>query len=115
MARVAHWSQAAAAVSAPQFRTRIEGRRLQRRGQLTPAMTEKAEAFKAETGIHVYKWDVADYDACAAGIAQVESDLGPVEVLVNNAGITRDGMFHKMDFDQWRAVMSTNLDSACSP
>lgn len=73
--------------------------------------TEKAEAFKAATGIHVYKWDVADPEACAAGIAQVEADLGPVEVLVNNAGITRDGMFHKMSFDQWRAVMSTNLDS----
>ncbi len=73
--------------------------------------TEKADAFKAETGIHVYKWDVANSEECAAGIAQVEADLGPVEVLVNNAGITRDGMFHKMDFDQWRAVLSTNLDS----
>lgn len=73
--------------------------------------TEKAEAFKAETGIHVFKWDVSDPDACAAGITQVESELGPVEVLVNNAGITRDGMFHKMSFEQWREVLSTNLDS----
>ncbi|MEP4464532.1 acetoacetyl-CoA reductase [Roseibium sp.] len=72
---------------------------------------EKAEAFKAETGIHVYKWDVANPEECAEGIAKVEADLGPVEVLVNNAGITKDGMFHKMSFDQWRAVLSTNLDS----
>jgi acetoacetyl-CoA reductase len=72
---------------------------------------EKAQAFKAETGIHVYQWDVADADACAKGLAKVEADLGPIEVLVNNAGITRDGMFHKMTVDQWRAVISTNLDS----
>ena len=72
---------------------------------------EKAAAFKAETGIHVYKWDVANPDACAAGIAQVEADLGAVDILVNNAGITRDGMFHKMSFEQWREVLSTNLDS----
>lgn len=73
--------------------------------------TEKAEAFKAATGIHVYKWDVANEQECAEGIAKVEADLGPVEILVNNAGITRDGMFHKMTFEQWRSVMSTNLDS----
>ncbi|WP_181701385.1 acetoacetyl-CoA reductase [Chthonobacter albigriseus] len=72
---------------------------------------EKAEAFKAETGIHVYQWDVSDAEACAAGLAKVEAELGPVEILVNNAGITKDGMFHKMSFDQWRAVLSTNLDS----
>jgi acetoacetyl-CoA reductase len=72
---------------------------------------EKAEAFKAETGIHVYQWDVADEAACAAGLAKVEAELGPVAVLVNNAGITRDGMFHKMSFEQWKAVLSTNLDS----
>lgn len=72
---------------------------------------EAAAKFKAETGIPVYKWDVGDYDACAAGIAQVEKDLGPVEILVNNAGITRDGFFHKMTKDQWSAVMRTNLDS----
>ncbi|NBN65805.1 acetoacetyl-CoA reductase [Microvirga tunisiensis] len=73
--------------------------------------TEKAEAFKAQTGIHVYKWDVSHEEDCAKGIAQVEADLGPVEILVNNAGITRDGMFHKMTFEQWRSVLSTNLDS----
>ncbi len=72
---------------------------------------EKANAFKAETGIHVFKWDVADPAACADGIAKVEADVGPVDVLVNNAGITRDGMFHKMDYDHWSAVIRTNLDS----
>ncbi|MBA5778651.1 acetoacetyl-CoA reductase [Stappia sp. F7233] len=72
---------------------------------------EKAEAFKAETGIHVYKWDVADAKACQDGVNQVVSDLGAVEVLVNNAGITRDGWFHKMDYEQWSAVVRTNLDS----
>jgi len=61
---------------------------------------EKANAFKEETGIPVYKWDVGDFDACTAGIAQVEADLGPVEGLVNNAGITKDGMFHRMTADQ---------------
>ena len=70
---------------------------------------EKAAAFTAETGIKTYKWDVADYEACAAGIAQVEADLGPVEVLVNNAGITRDAPFHKMTPQQWSEVMNTNL------
>ncbi|MGB0852201.1 MAG: acetoacetyl-CoA reductase [Pikeienuella sp.] len=71
---------------------------------------EAAAAFTAETGIKTYKWSVADYDACAAGIAQVEADLGPVDVLVNNAGITRDGMFHKMTREQWDEVMGTNLN-----
>ena len=70
---------------------------------------EKAAAFTAETGIKTYKWDVADYDACAAGIAQIEADLGPVEVLVNNAGITRDAPFHKMKPEQWTEVIGTNL------
>jgi acetoacetyl-CoA reductase len=70
---------------------------------------EAAAKFTDETGIRTYKWSVADYDACKAGIAQVESDLGPIEVLVNNAGITRDGMFHKMTPEQWREVIDTNL------
>jgi len=73
---------------------------------------EAAAKFKAETGIPVYKWSVADYDACAAGIAKVEADIGPVEVLVNNAGITRDAMFHKMTPQQWREVVDTNLTGA---
>ncbi|MGO8798490.1 MAG: acetoacetyl-CoA reductase [Roseiarcus sp.] len=72
---------------------------------------EAAAKFAAETGIKTYKWDVADYDACVAGLAQVEKDVGPVEVLVNNAGITRDGMFHRMTPQQWYAVISTNLNS----
>ncbi|MDN2579892.1 acetoacetyl-CoA reductase [Aquibium sp. ELW1220] len=71
---------------------------------------EAAAKFSAETGIKTYKWSVADYDACAAGIAQVEADLGPVEVLVNNAGITRDAPFHRMTREQWNDVMRTNLD-----
>jgi acetoacetyl-CoA reductase len=71
-----------------------------------------AAAFKQETAIPVYKWSVADYDACVAGIGQVESDLGPVEVLVNNAGITRDVMFHRMTPQQWREVVDTNLSGA---
>ncbi|MCC2689513.1 MAG: beta-ketoacyl-ACP reductase [Rhizobiaceae bacterium] len=70
---------------------------------------EAAEKFRAGTGIPVYKWSVADYDSCAAGIARVETDLGPVAVLVNNAGITRDAMFHKMTPQQWREVIDTNL------
>ena len=71
---------------------------------------EAAEKFKSETGIPVYKWSVADYDACADGISQVEADLGPVEILVNNAGITRDAPFHKMTLQQWREVIDTNLN-----
>jgi len=70
---------------------------------------EAAAAFTKETGIKTYKWSVADYEACAAGIKQVEADLGPVDVLVNNAGITRDAMFHKMTPQQWKEVIDTNL------
>jgi acetoacetyl-CoA reductase len=72
---------------------------------------EAAQKFKSETGIAVYKWDVSSYEACDAGLKNVAAELGPVEVLVNNAGITRDGMFHKMTLDQWRAVIDTNLNS----
>ena len=70
---------------------------------------EAAAKFTQETGIKTYKWSVADYDACVAGIKQVEADLGPVAVLVNNAGITRDGMFHKMTPQMWSEVINTNL------
>jgi len=70
---------------------------------------EAAAAFKAETGIPVYKWSVADYDACVAGVAKVEADLGPIDVVVANAGITRDAPFHRMTREQWQAVIDTNL------
>jgi acetoacetyl-CoA reductase len=72
---------------------------------------EAAQKFKAETGIPVYKWDVASYEACGAGIKQVEAEVGPIEVLVNNAGITRDAMFHRMKPEQWNEVITTNLGS----
>jgi acetoacetyl-CoA reductase len=72
---------------------------------------EAAQKFKAATGIAVYKWDVSNYEACAAGIKKVEADLGPIEVLVNNAGITRDAMFHRMKPEQWNEVITTNLGS----
>src|SRR4249920_339145 len=69
---------------------------------------EAAAKFKAETGISVYKWDVSNYEACVAGLKQVEADLGPVEVLINNAGITKDSMFHKMTPEQWYGMINTN-------
>ena len=72
---------------------------------------EAAQKFKAETGIPVFKWDVSSFEACGAGIKQVEAEVGPIEVLVNNAGITKDGMFHRMTPDQWNAVIGTNLGS----
>lgn len=72
---------------------------------------EAAQKFKQETGIPVYKWDVSSFEACSEGIKQVESDLGPVEVLVNNAGITRDAMLHRMKPEQWKQVIDTNLGS----
>ena len=70
---------------------------------------EKAAAFTEATGIKTYKWNVADYEASKAGIAQVEAELGPIDVVVANAGITRDAPFHKMTPDQWKEVIDTNL------
>ncbi|MDH3714812.1 MAG: acetoacetyl-CoA reductase [Gammaproteobacteria bacterium] len=70
-----------------------------------------AQAFTERTGIPTFKFDVSDYEAVRAGIAGIESDLGPVEILVNNAGITRDGVMHRMDFANWNAVLQTNLSS----
>ncbi len=70
---------------------------------------EAAAKFTEETGIKTYKWSVADYDACAAGIEQIEAEVGPIDVLVNNAGITRDAPFHKMTREQWNQVIDTNL------
>lgn len=70
---------------------------------------EKAAAFTEATGIATYKWNAADYDASKDGIAKVEADLGPIDVVVANAGITRDAPFHKMTPDQWSEVIDTNL------
>jgi acetoacetyl-CoA reductase len=72
---------------------------------------EAANAFKAETGIPVFKWDVSSYEACAAGVKAVEAEVGPIDILVNNAGITKDAMFHKMTPENWNAVINTNLNS----
>lgn len=70
---------------------------------------EAAAKFTAETGIKTYKWNVADYGASAAGIAHVEADLGPIDIVVANAGITRDAPFHRMTPEQWNEVIGTNL------
>ncbi len=72
---------------------------------------DAANAFKAETGIPVFKWDVSNYQACVDGIKSVEAALGPIDILVNNAGITKDAMFHKMTPEMWNAVINTNLNS----
>ncbi|MEM9247183.1 MAG: acetoacetyl-CoA reductase [Pseudomonadota bacterium] len=71
---------------------------------------EAAAQFTKDTGIRTYKWSVGDYEGCVEGVAQVEADLGPIDVLVNNAGITRDAMFHKMNKDMWDDVINTNLN-----
>ncbi len=70
---------------------------------------ERAKMFSDRTGIAAYKWDVADFEACQAGVKQVEADLGPVDVVVNNAGITRDGTMRKMARNGWDDVLDTNL------
>ncbi len=70
---------------------------------------EAARAFTEETGIKTYKWNAADYEASKAGLSQVEADLGPIEIVVANAGITRDAPFHKMTPEQWKEVIDTNL------
>ena len=72
---------------------------------------EAAQKFQAENGIPVYKWDVGDYDACAEGLNNVEKDLGPIEIVVNNAGITRDGMLHKLTPEKWNDVIRVDLNS----
>lgn len=72
---------------------------------------EAAAKFKAETGIEVFKFDVGNFDACMSGVEAVVKQLGPVEIVVNNAGITRDGFLHKMTSEQWHAVLETNLTS----
>ena len=70
-----------------------------------------AAAFRTETGIPVYKFDVSDFKACQAAVAKITSDLGPIDILVNNAGITRDGTLHRMTPDAWQSVIDTNLGS----
>jgi acetoacetyl-CoA reductase len=72
---------------------------------------ETAAAFGKETGMPVFEWDVGDFDACKQGIADVEETIGPVDILVNNAGVNRDGMFHKMERDDWEAVLRVDLGS----
>ena len=72
---------------------------------------ERAEAFGRETGMPVFEWDVSDFDACARSVAQVEEAIGPIDILVNNAGVNRDGMFHKMDREDWDAVLRVDLGS----
>jgi acetoacetyl-CoA reductase len=72
---------------------------------------EAAAEFKAETNIAVFKWDVSSFDTCADGVKKVQAELGPVKVLVNNAGITRDAMLHRMKPEQWTAVINTYLGS----
>jgi len=72
---------------------------------------DAAKKFESETGIKTYKWDVANFDACHAGVEQVVKDLGNVSILINNAGITRDATLHRMTFEQWQQVIATNLTS----
>jgi acetoacetyl-CoA reductase len=70
---------------------------------------ERAKAFSDSTGIATYAWDVADHQACLDGCARVEAELGPIDIVVNNAGITRDGTLLRMDYEAWKAVIDTNL------
>jgi len=70
---------------------------------------EKAKKFTEETGIPAYRWDVGDHEATLAGCKQVEEEVGPIDIVVNNAGITRDGTLHRMSFDDWNDVMRINL------
>jgi acetoacetyl-CoA reductase len=72
---------------------------------------EKAREFSERTGIAVFKWDVSNFEACKEGLGKVAAELGPVEIVVNNAGITRDGVLHRMTFEQWNDVIATNLTS----
>ncbi|MEI4196843.1 acetoacetyl-CoA reductase [Roseovarius sp. E0-M6] len=73
--------------------------------------SERAKDFGAETGMPVFEWDVSDHDACVRGIAEVVDEIGPIDILVNNAGVNRDGMFHKMDLEDWDAVLRVDLGS----
>ena len=72
---------------------------------------EAAEQFSSETNISAYKWDVGDFESCTEGLDKIQSELGPIDIVVNNAGITRDGMLHKLDVEQWNEVIRINLNS----
>jgi acetoacetyl-CoA reductase len=71
--------------------------------------SEKASAFTERTGIRSYRWDVGDFSSCQDGCAQISDELGPIDIVVNNAGITRDGILMKMSFDDWNEVIRVNL------
>ncbi|MEQ9087988.1 MAG: acetoacetyl-CoA reductase [Alphaproteobacteria bacterium] len=75
------------------------------------ANDEAASAFVEETGVAVYKFDISDFEACQQSIAKITEEIGPVDVLVNNAGITRDATLHRMGHEDWQAVLDTNLGS----
>ena len=75
---------------------------------------EKAKAFTEKTGIPVKKFDVSDFEAVSEAVAEIAAEHGPIEILVNNAGITRDGTMHRMSIDQWKAVIDTNLSVGIS-
>lgn len=75
------------------------------------ANDEKAQAFQKETGVRIAKWDACHLSSCQEGVKKIEGELGPIDIVVNNAGITRDGVFHKMTEDQWDEVLATNLKS----
>ena len=70
-----------------------------------------AKAFRAKTGANVYRWDAGDFEACTAGVREVETAVGPIDVLINNAGIVRDSALHKMTREQWDAVIATDLNA----
>ena len=89
----------------------VEGGGLQGGGELRRQRRGRRQVQRRDRHRRSIKWDVSSYEACADGLKKVEAELGPVDVLVNNAGITRDGMFHKMNVEQWRAVIDTNLNS----
>ena len=72
---------------------------------------EAAKKFNQETGIAVKKFDVSSFEACQKAVAEIEQEFGPVEILINNAGVTRDGFFHKMSEEQWLTVINTNMNS----
>ena len=76
-----------------------------------PATTRRPASSPSAPASPVFKWDVSNFEACKEGIGKVEAELGPVEIVVNNAGITRDGVLHRMSFEQWNDVIQTNLTS----